>query len=73
MAAGVQHTLLLCSDGAVKACGLNLDGQCAMPETGSLQPPVNDASNHGERAKDERNISKQSVRFLHAPWIAMVS
>eukprot|EP00434_Breviolum_minutum_P006939 symbB.v1.2.006125.t1/scaffold364.1/size219240/22 len=40
VAAGVQHTLLLCSDGAVKACGLNLDGQCAMPETGSLQQPI---------------------------------
>ncbi|CAK9040832.1 unnamed protein product [Durusdinium trenchii] len=30
-ACGVQHTLLLRSDGRVAACGLNLDGQTAIP------------------------------------------
>jgi len=36
VAAGMQHTLLLRSDGVVKAFGLNLDGQTDVP---TLPPP----------------------------------
>jgi alpha-tubulin suppressor-like RCC1 family protein len=36
VAAGTQHTLLLRSDGVVKAFGLNLDGQTDVP---TLPPP----------------------------------
>ena len=36
MAAGTQHSLLLRSDGVVKAFGLNLDGQTDVP---TLPPP----------------------------------
>eukprot|EP00434_Breviolum_minutum_P027835 symbB.v1.2.024621.t1/scaffold2344.1/size81749/8 len=32
MAAGLQHTLLLCSDGDAVACGKNDMGQCEIPE-----------------------------------------